>query len=129
MARSHRKTKTRAVAHASRNRHLHGVPQLLEPGALARRARFGPRFAAASAATAGALYGDVERHRRAGGGFASVQLDRGAEGRWTFIGEERAPHPFDGRRGGRKVDRDLVGEPVRILPKIYPRHHSDVLAA
>ncbi len=43
----------------------------------------------------------------------------------VLLGDERAAHPFDGRRHRREVDDDLVGEPPPIVANLIVATHRD----
>ena len=80
----------------------------------------GPCLAASSAGLTHSTDGKVQRHDRSGEGIEGRQQNLGRQrARLFFRREKGIAHPVHDGTNGRKVDSDLIGEPVesrRHLP-------------
>src|SRR5215213_7305754 len=118
----------RAIMNTRGYSDLHGMAHEREPAATALHTRLGPRLTAAAARSAETLHGHLQWNRDSTGRVALVQLHRSAEHFRALVGKKRPPHAFDCRRHRRKVDDDLIGEPVAIVARVVASHNSCRLA-
>src|SRR5688572_27941316 len=118
-----------AIAHASRNRDLHLMTQLLETAPATLSAGFRPRFTATTALAAGAMNGYGERQRHAAGGFTVGQLDGDAHRLRPLVRDKRSSHAFERRRHRWEIDDHFIREPIRFMAQVLARHERRRFAA
>jgi hypothetical protein len=107
------KADAHAVCDAGRERHADGMVLHGRPGAMAARARLGPRLAAAAAMKAEMAQRHLDRDDEAVPCLAGRDRNFPPQNVIVFtLAEKGVAHPLDGELDVWKVDGDFVGETI-----------------